>query len=385
MLLAWLRESLPARLNLSSECAFLGQVHADSIHPNALGRVLFADYLTAYVAAAEHAVLEANVLRRCASVNSSDSSSRNSMSRRPAFAGCSGALADEACGVSPLPAVALHPDAEYFSMRCYGFGEHWSNSFIAVEFRPNANEADLLGAVQPLNIVNGSGWEFHEYQVNGDTKHRYRAPLAVLAFFSPAPIYAALFSLIFTCCLPCKERLTSFSYRHADIHACLLCRKPGWVATAAGSTVDIAIDTHFDEAGSAAANSSSGQQPTAGSSNAAFQMPRMRGSANGSPSSTGGSALSHMSIVVSYLRSYEHMGRAQLSCVAGCSCNASVIDAHHSDRSSVVQLHEVAVTPHKRCVVRLAVLSETSSLDGEHKFKLIQIVARASNRLLVKV
>lgn len=87
--------------------------------------------------------------------------------------------------------------------------------------------------------------------------------------------------------------------------------------------------------------------------------------------------MQYVSIVVSYLRSYEHMGRAQLSCVSGCSCGSSVIDAYHSDHSSTAQLHEVAATPSRHCVVRLTVLPDTSSPDGQHKFKLIQVVASA--------
>lgn len=115
-------------------------------------------------------------------------------------------------------------------------------------------------------------------------------------------------------------------------------------------------------------------------------MPRLRGSAgssgapgNGSGSGGGAGALQRLSLVMSYLASYEHMGRARLSCTSGCSCDSSVIDAHHADRSSTVELHEMVVSPARRCVVRLAVLNETSSPDGEHKFKLIQIVARSSS------
>jgi hypothetical protein len=45
---------------------------------------------------------------------------------------------------------------------------------------------------------------------------------------------------------------------------------------------------------------------------------------------------------------------------------------------SVLRLHELTVTPAAECVVRLEVLAESSSPDGEHKFKLLQVAVRGS-------
>jgi len=101
-------------------------------------------------------------------------------------------------------------------------------------------------------------------------------------------------------------------------------------------------------------------------------------------------------LVVAYLTSYEHMGRARFSCASGCTCAPSEADAHHADRTSV---SATAVLPVRsviaddddggggggagglaRCVLRVEVLEGTSS--GEHKFKVIQVVSRAKEVFL---
>lgn len=88
-------------------------------------------------------------------------------------------------------------------------------------------------------------------------------------------------------------------------------------------------------------------------------------------------------LVVAYLTSYEHMGRARLSCFGGCGCEPLEIDAHHRERTSV---SSTAVLPLwqaggtgggglARCGLRVEVLRGSSS--GESKFKVIQVVTRA--------
>lgn len=54
-----------------------------------------------------------------------------------------------------------------------------------------------------------------------------------------------------------------------------------------------------------------------------------------------------------------------------------MIDAYHEERDSVMRLHKLDVTHHARCVVRVAVLNETHSPDGGHKFKILQLIASA--------
>jgi hypothetical protein len=52
MMGAWVRDGLPARLNLSN-CEMVAQLFGDPVHPNVLGKVLLADWLLAHLAAAE--------------------------------------------------------------------------------------------------------------------------------------------------------------------------------------------------------------------------------------------------------------------------------------------------------------------------------------------
>jgi hypothetical protein len=52
MMGAWVRDGLPARLNLSN-CEMVAQLFRDPLHPNVLGNVLLADWLLAHLAAAE--------------------------------------------------------------------------------------------------------------------------------------------------------------------------------------------------------------------------------------------------------------------------------------------------------------------------------------------
>lgn len=98
-MLEWLHDRMPACLNLSQDCALLGQLFQDSIHPAPLGRVLYADYLAAYLAAAEQWLAEATSLR-CASGSS-----------RGVWSNGSGALGDDACGGRTLPALMMSKKA----------------------------------------------------------------------------------------------------------------------------------------------------------------------------------------------------------------------------------------------------------------------------------
>lgn len=113
-------------------------------------------------------------------------------------------------------------------------------------------------------------------------------------------------------------------------------RKPGWVATRPGAFVDMAVNTLFR-------TSPAGQRTLS-------------------------------DVVVSFLKSYEHMGQADLSCVSGCECQATTVDAHHTDRISVTVTATLKVTSTERCVLRVLVRNETSS--GNFKFKIVSLMAR---------
>ena len=91
-----------------------------------------------------------------------------------------------------------------------------------------------------------------------------------------------------------------------------------------------------------------------------------------------------------FLRSYEHMGRAEVSCSGGCACNDDVIEAHDvKDGVSVTDVRRVILRLKPRrnakrkgeggrpCNVRLRVLRQSTS--GEFKFKLMSLLLGGSD------
>ena len=151
--------------------------------------------------------------------------------------------------------------------------------------------------------------------------------------------------------------------------------KPGWISTTPGSILWMSIDTNF------------------------------------------GSPVDQHYITLAVLASYQHMGRAEVTCVSGCQCKKSKIDGHVIDRHSVPILHSfVLMTPHNGsskndtagsvastkiasknslrrirgigsptsdtaassnttlCIIQLRVLAESGS--GEHKVKVLQLAIK---------
>jgi len=79
---------------------------------------------------------------------------------------------------------------------------------------------------------------------------------------------------------------------------------------------------------------------------------------------------------VVHLTSYERMGRAALRCARGCACADRVLDGatnSSAPRVSVNAVASVQLTQSPDCVLRFTVLPESSSPDGGHKFKLIEL------------
>ena len=123
--------------------------------------------------------------------------------------------------------------------------------------------------------------------------------------------------------------------------------RPGWVATVPGSVLETAFDVDYTEAAS-------------------------------------------LSIRVTYLVSYEHMGSVEFTCHGGCHCDGSVISGHYAQfKQSVPRTHDIRIWKPiaassgqdggvaggddgaSSCVARLEVLDVTES--GEHKFKVIRL------------
>ncbi|EFJ52634.1 hypothetical protein VOLCADRAFT_85814 [Volvox carteri f. nagariensis] len=110
--------------------------------------------------------------------------------------------------------------------------------------------------------------------------------------------------------------------------------KPGYVATEPGSRLQLAVNTDRSAVGSPAGEK--------------------------------------VHVYVHHLRSYEHMGVAEVSCVSGCSCDPVEIDAHIKERVSQVYMSRLVVSQSRECVLEVKVTDKTSS--GEHKFKVSGLV-----------
>ncbi|GLI64554.1 hypothetical protein VaNZ11_007873 [Volvox africanus] len=73
-----------------------------------------------------------------------------------------------------------------------------------------------------------------------------------------------------------------------------------------------------------------------------------------------------------YLRSYEHMGKAEFRCVSGCTCSSREYDGHHEEKVSQLYMARMEVSQHPACVLEVEVSNTSSS--GEHKFKVAGVV-----------
>lgn len=108
--------------------------------------------------------------------------------------------------------------------------------------------------------------------------------------------------------------------------------KPGLLATRAGATVKLLVNTRF-----------------------------MR--TNESAPAT---------LRLGFLRSYEHMGAARVECLHHCACAAATLQAHHESPTSVMADASLNVTQARHCTLQLTVVDATES--GEHKFKLLTLL-----------
>eukprot|EP00966_Prymnesium_polylepis_P187660 4350387-Prymnesium_polylepis.1 len=104
---------------------------------------------------------------------------------------------------------------------------------------------------------------------------------------------------------------------------------------------------------------------------------------------TGGSARTNQPsteqqvLYLAYLSSYEHMGRALVSCAGdACTCGPNLIDAHNSiDRTSITAIQRLQLSwsmeapTDSTCELNVTVQHHTSS--GSHKFKLLGLLLQA--------
>ena len=87
-------------------------------------------------------------------------------------------------------------------------------------------------------------------------------------------------------------------------------------------------------------------------------------------------------MAISYLTSYEGMGKAAVSCRAACSCDQTVIDAHRDTKAgarkeSVFETASLEVASHAHGACHLVIELLTSTSSGQHKFKVRDLVVTA--------
>lgn len=82
-------------------------------------------------------------------------------------------------------------------------------------------------------------------------------------------------------------------------------------------------------------------------------------------------------IGIGFLMSYQHMGQAQLECVAGCSCRRREYSYHHPYGISITGWRIVEAQRDESadvCTVRVSILERTASDPPEHKVKVTAVM-----------
>jgi hypothetical protein len=76
---------------------------------------------------------------------------------------------------------------------------------------------------------------------------------------------------------------------------------------------------------------------------------------------------------LSHLKSYEHMGLADVACVSGCTCAPAKINGRSDHRLSVPFPLQLPVSQHEQCRIRVTVSPEPGQ-TREHKVVLFAAV-----------
>lgn len=127
-----------------------------------------------------------------------------------------------------------------------------------------------------------------------------------------------------------------FEWKNERPAAELANQKWGWIATAPGAWAELEVDTTTEVKGDLASETND--------------------------------------VVLTHLISYEHMGKATVECVSGCTCETTELEGYTHEQVSLTSLHRFPATQSKNCRIRVTVLNETSSPDGEHKVKLVGVM-----------
>ncbi|KAL4419481.1 hypothetical protein ABPG77_008283 [Micractinium sp. CCAP 211/92] len=88
-----------------------------------------------------------------------------------------------------------------------------------------------------------------------------------------------------------------------------------------------------------------------------------------------GANASNAVVWLSYLRSYEGMGTANVTCVSGCACNSTLLDGTWERRASLFTITRFEVSHHEECRFRVTVLEEPGTVPQKgHKVVLVAVM-----------
>ncbi|PRW56718.1 hypothetical protein C2E21_4783 [Chlorella sorokiniana] len=81
-------------------------------------------------------------------------------------------------------------------------------------------------------------------------------------------------------------------------------------------------------------------------------------------------------VILGYLRSYQGMGLARVTCAAGCSCKPGLVDGLWRQHTSLMQMTSLQVSQHPRCRLRVTIVPRPGQAGGEagNKFQLTAVM-----------
>eukprot|EP00887_Chlorella_sp_A99_P003432 scaffold7.g3432.t1 len=130
----------------------------------------------------------------------------------------------------------------------------------------------------------------------------------------------------------------------APTSLCLM-QKWGWTATEPGAWAELLIDTRESSSADGGGKAGSGKK---------------------------GSGGGHATTVhLGHLKSYQHMGRARVECVAGCRCQPSTLEGAWERKATLQAQHSFQATQAGACRLRVTVLPGSG---GTHKVQLTSVM-----------
>ncbi|MEW5305456.1 MAG: hypothetical protein WDW36_007994 [Sanguina aurantia] len=74
------------------------------------------------------------------------------------------------------------------------------------------------------------------------------------------------------------------------------------------------------------------------------------------------------------LKSYEHMGKATVTCEGGCTCEPTALNGAHELKQSIIVMEKVMLSSTGQGDCSLVITTTKESDSGEHKFKVLAVI-----------